>query len=131
MESFWFILKRAHKGTFHKISPKNLQCYVSEFVGKHNIRDSDTIAKIRDTFARLDGRNLLHRDLVACNGLPSGTRSQFPIAQQRRRLRVAPFRSRPGLSMGNSLIAELSIRQWCVRYLARLSRSVRCGVAVQ
>ena len=36
IESFWSMLKRAHKGTFHKISPKHLQRYVSEFAGKHN-----------------------------------------------------------------------------------------------
>ena len=75
IESFWSILKRAHKGTFHKISPKHLQRYVSEFSGKHNIRDSDTLIQMRDTVARLVGRNLLYRDLVACNGLPSGARS--------------------------------------------------------
>ena len=69
------MLKRAHKGTFHKISPKHLQRYVSEFAGKHNVRDSDTIVQMRDTVARLVGRNLLYRDLVACNGLSSGARS--------------------------------------------------------
>ena len=33
MESFWSMLKRAHKGTFHQISPKHLQRYVDEFAG--------------------------------------------------------------------------------------------------
>ena len=75
IESFWSMLKRAHKGTFHKISPKHLQRYVSEFAGKHNIRDSETLAQMRDTVARLVGRNLLYRDLVASNGLDSGARS--------------------------------------------------------
>ena len=28
VESFWSMLKRAHKGTFHKISPKHLDRYV-------------------------------------------------------------------------------------------------------
>ena len=60
IESFWSMLKRVHKGTFHKISPKHLQRYVSEFAGKHNVRDSDTIAQMRDTVARLVGRNLLY-----------------------------------------------------------------------
>ena len=40
MESFWSMLKRAHAGTFHKLSPKHLDRYVQEFAGKHNIRDS-------------------------------------------------------------------------------------------
>ena len=75
MESFWSMLKRAHAGTFHKISPKHLQRYVSEFAGKHNIRESDTLVQMRDTVARLVGRNLLYRDLIADNGLPSGARS--------------------------------------------------------
>ena len=74
IESFWSMLKRAHKGTFHKISPKHLQRYVSEFAGKHNIRDSDTIVQMRDTVARLVGRNLLYRDLIADNGLSNASR---------------------------------------------------------
>ena len=69
IESAWSMLKRAHKGTFHKISPKHLQRYVNEFAGKHNIRESDTLCQMRDTVARLVGRNLLYRDLVADNGL--------------------------------------------------------------
>ena len=73
IESFWSMLKRAHKGTFHKISPKHLQRYVNEFSGKHNHRESDTIVQTRDTVARLVGRWLLYRDLVAANGLPSGS----------------------------------------------------------
>ena len=73
IESFWSMLKRAHKGTFHKISPKHLQRYVNEFSGKHNIRESGTIAQMRDTVARLVGRRLLYRDLIAANGLSSGS----------------------------------------------------------
>ena len=73
IESFWSMLKRAHKGTFHKISPKHLQRYVSEFAGKHNIRESGTLVQMRDTVARLVGRNLLYRELVADNGLSSGS----------------------------------------------------------
>ena len=74
IESFWSMLKRAHDGTFHKISPKHLQRYVSEFAGKHNIRDSGTLAQMRDTVARLIGQRLLWRDLVACNGLSNAAR---------------------------------------------------------
>ena len=74
IESFWSMLKRAHKGTFHKISPKHLQRYTSEFAGKHNIRDSGTLVQMRDTVARLVGRNLLYRDLIRSNGLSNGAR---------------------------------------------------------
>ena len=75
IESFWVTLKRAHKGTFHKISPKYLDRYVHEFAGKHNIRNLDTLAQMRDTVARLVSRNLLHRRLTANNGLSSTARS--------------------------------------------------------
>ena len=75
IESFWSMLKRAHKGTFHKISPKHLDRYVQEFAGKHNIRESGTLAQMRDTVARLVGRNLLYRGLIADKGLSSGARS--------------------------------------------------------
>ena len=72
IESLWSMIKRAHKGTFHKISPKHLHRYVSEFTAKHSIRDSDTIDQMCDTVARLVGRNLLYCDLIACNGLSNG-----------------------------------------------------------
>ena len=72
MESFWSMLKRAHTGTFHKLSPKHLDRYVQEFAGKHNIRDLDTIAQMHDTVSRIIGRTLLYSDLIADNGLDSG-----------------------------------------------------------
>lgn len=75
IESFWSMLKRAHKGTFHKRSPKHLDRYVQEFAAKHNMRDSGTLIQMRDTVARFIGRNLFYRDLIASNGLPSGARS--------------------------------------------------------
>ena len=74
MESFWSMLKRAHMGTFHKLSPKHLNRYVQEFAGKHNTRDLGTLAQMRDTAARLVGKNLLYRALIADNGLESGAR---------------------------------------------------------
>ena len=75
IESFWAMLKRAHKGTFHKISPKHLNRYVHEFAGKNNIRDLDTLAQMRNTVARLVGRNLLRRRLIASNRLDFTARS--------------------------------------------------------
>ena len=74
MESFWSMLKRAHMGTFHKLSPKHLDRYVQEFAGKQNTRDLGTLAQMRDTVARLVGKNLLYRALIADNGLDSGAR---------------------------------------------------------
>ena len=75
VESFWSILKRAHMGTFHKISPKHLNRYVQEFAGKHNIRSADTLAQMAAMAAGLVGRRLMYRQLIAANGLSSGARS--------------------------------------------------------
>ena len=74
IESFWSMFERSYHGTFHKISPKHLQRYVSEAVGKHNIRESGTLAQMRDTVARLIGERLLWRELVAPNGLSNAAR---------------------------------------------------------
>ena len=75
VESFWSMLKRAHKGTFHKMSPKHLDRYVNEFAGKHNIRESDTRDQMGAVVQGMDGQRLRYRDLIADNGLDSGARS--------------------------------------------------------
>ena len=75
VESFWSMLKRAHEGTFHKISPRHLNRYVQEFAGKHNIRDLGTLAQMTALAAGLVGKRLMYRDLIADNGLSSGARS--------------------------------------------------------
>ncbi len=75
IESFWSMLKRAHKGTFHKLSPKHLDRYVQEFAGKHNLRDRDTFAQMAAVALSLSGRRLKYHDLIADNGLSSGARS--------------------------------------------------------
>ena len=75
IESFWSMLKRAQKGTFHKLSPKHLNRYVQEFAGKHNIRELDTHAQMAITAARLIGKRLPYLKLIADNGLSSGARS--------------------------------------------------------
>ena len=75
MESFWSMFKRAYVGTFHKLSPKHLHRYVQEFEGKHNCRDSGTLAQMHAAVAGLLGRRLLYRDLTAPTGLASGART--------------------------------------------------------
>ena len=75
IESFWSMLKRAHKGTFHKLSSKHMNRYVQEFAGKHNIRDEDTMAQMVSMAAGLIGRRLMYSQLIAPNGLSSGARS--------------------------------------------------------
>ena len=75
VESFWATLKRAHKGVFHKMSPKHLDRHVQEFAGKHNIRDQDTLAQMTALVAGMVGKRLMYRDLIADNSLPSGART--------------------------------------------------------
>ena len=76
IESFWATLKRAHKGVYHKISPKHLDRYVQQFAGKHNARDANTIAQMEDVVAGLLGKRLMYCDLIADNGLASGAREE-------------------------------------------------------
>ena len=64
VESFWSMLKRAHKGVYHKLSTKHLQRYVAEFAGRHNIRELDTLEQMEHVVAGLVGRRLMYRDLV-------------------------------------------------------------------
>ena len=75
IESLWSMLKRAHKGTFHKLSPKHLDRYVQEFAGRHNLRERDTIDQLSALSAGMDGKRLRYRTLIAENGLASGARS--------------------------------------------------------
>ncbi len=65
VESFWATLKRAHKGTFHRLSPKHLQRYVDEFVGRHNMRTLDTLEQMAEIARRMTGGRLSYKDLVA------------------------------------------------------------------
>ena len=76
IESFWSLLKRAHMGTFHKISPKHLQRYVNEFTGRNDIRSADTIVQMQAMAGATVGKRLKYRDLIADNGLDSGARSE-------------------------------------------------------
>ena len=64
IDSFWSMLKRAHKGTFHHFSPKHTQRYVTEFSGRHNIREGDTIDQMGALVKGMVGKRLRYRDLV-------------------------------------------------------------------
>ena len=65
IESFWAMLKRAHKGVYHKISPKHLQRYVDEFAGRHGIRELDTLNQMQSVVSGMVGKRLMYRDLVS------------------------------------------------------------------
>ena len=75
IESLWSMLKRAHTGTFHKLSPKHLDRYVQEFAGRHNVREQDTIEQMRAVTAGMDGKRLTYERLIEANGLASGARA--------------------------------------------------------
>lgn len=75
IESFWAVLKRAHMGTFHRLSPKHLQRYVNEFSGKHNIRRLDTKDQISYIASGMQGKRLRYTGLIQDNGLPSNART--------------------------------------------------------
>ena len=65
IESFWSMLKRAHKGTFHKISPKHLHRYAGEFAERHNVRKLDTLEQMGIMAQGMVGRRLKYKELVA------------------------------------------------------------------
>ena len=75
IESFWSMLKRGHMGTYHKMSKKHLSRYASEFAGRHNVREADTIDQMTGAVEGLVGGRLRYADLIADNGLDSGART--------------------------------------------------------
>ncbi len=75
IESFWSMLKRAHMGTFHKLSPKHTDRYIQEFAGRHNMRELDTAQQISRLRHGMDQKRRRYPTLIADNGLESGARS--------------------------------------------------------
>ncbi len=75
IEAFWSLFKRGYHGTFHKISPKHMDRYVTEFASRHNLRERDTIEIMGAVADGGVGKRLRYRELIADNGLSSGARS--------------------------------------------------------
>ena len=69
------MLRRAHKGTFHKMSPKHLDRYVQEFAERHNMRQQDTKDQLATMRDGMDHKRLKYRALIKDNGLDSGARA--------------------------------------------------------
>ncbi|MDE0101411.1 MAG: IS1595 family transposase [Bryobacterales bacterium] len=75
IESLWSMLKRAHRGTFHKISSKHVDRYVQEFADRHNMREtghdrSATLPALWDgeEAADLEGPDPGQRICLRCQG---------------------------------------------------------------
>ena len=65
MESFWSMLKRGYHGTYHHMSAKHLDRYVTEFSGRHNDREADTIDQMAHTAQGMIGKRLRYKDLIS------------------------------------------------------------------
>ena len=77
IESFWSKLKRAHTGTFHKMSKKHLYRYVKEFEGRHNRRPLDTEEQMAIMATNALGKRLTFDILIGpkAQRLPGGVKN--------------------------------------------------------
>ena len=71
IESFWSMLKRGYRGTYHRMSAKHLQRYVisDEFAGRYNVRSMDTLDQMADVARGFVGKRLRYADLIAARGV--------------------------------------------------------------
>ena len=64
IEGFWATLKRGYHGTYHCMSPKHLQRYVTEFAERHNVKDLDTIDQMAVLAKGMVGKTLTYKELI-------------------------------------------------------------------
>ena len=68
IESFWSGIKRAHMGTYHKMEPKHLHRYTTEFQERHNRRPLDTLGRMESVVFGGAGKRLRFVDLTSGEG---------------------------------------------------------------
>ena len=68
IESLWSTIKKAISATYHNVSPKHVDRYVDEFVGRHNTRPLDTIDQMTEIVRNMEGRRLTVKELTAWTG---------------------------------------------------------------
>ena len=73
LESLWSMIKRAYKGTFHKLSPKHLDRYVQEDAGRQNLQERNTVETMAAIATGMQGKRLRYRELIAPNWRPNGS----------------------------------------------------------
>ena len=65
VESFWALLKRGYYGTYHQMSSKHLDRYVTEFEGRHNTRRMDTVKQMAAIATGMDQKRLKWKELIS------------------------------------------------------------------
>ena len=66
------MLKRTHRGTFLKMSPKHLNRYAQEFAARHDLQDEDTVNIMAAIPIGMNGKRLRYCKLFNLIELPSG-----------------------------------------------------------
>ena len=64
IESFWSMLKRGYQGVYHQMSVKHLHRYITEFAGRNNVRDLNTLDQMALLTLGMLGRRLRYRDIT-------------------------------------------------------------------
>ena len=65
IESFWSMLKRGIMGTYHHVSAKHLRRYVTEFAGRANVREFDTLVQMAALARGMTDKRMRYQDLTA------------------------------------------------------------------
>ncbi len=65
LESFWAEMKHGYYGTYHKMSEKHLGRYVTEFTGRHNVREMNTTDQMAFLAKGMAGKKLPYKKLVS------------------------------------------------------------------